>query len=148
MLLPVLLLVIAPTLLPAATVQTAAAALVHCGPTCSRLTEASAPGAGGSTWLAAGYGGARHVPAAYLDSSVAPGALPSTRDVFQLVDSRPAAAPAQTPQTTTPAPTEPPTADNPTGTGLERWQATVVAVVAAGALVWLVGRVRRMGRKG
>ena len=149
MLLPVLLLVIAPTLLPAATVQTAAAALVHRGPTCSRLTEASvSPGAGGSTWLAAGDGGARHVPAAYLDSSVAPGALPSIRGVSQLVDSRPAVAPAQTPQTTTPAPTEPPTADNPTGTGLERWQATVVAVVAAGALVWLVGRVRRMGRKG
>jgi hypothetical protein len=55
-------------------------------------------------------------------------------------------APAQTPGATTP-----PASDQPTpasdGSGLARWQAAVIAVVVAGAVVWLVGRVRRAGRR-
>ena len=145
MLLPALLLVLAPTLLPAATVQ-ASAVFTLCGPTCSRLSEPSAPGAG--VRHAIDYGGVGPVLAA---RSVVTGALPpvgAVAEVSQLAESRPATAPAQAPQTTTPAPTEPPAADSPTGTGLERWQATIVAVVAAGAIVWLLGRLRRTGRKG
>lgn len=147
MLLPALLLVLAPTLLPAATVQVSDV-LAPCGPTCSRLSEPSAPGAGAGVRPAVGNGGVGPVLAA---CSVVTGALPPSRavaKVSRLAESRPATAPAQAPQTTTPAPTEPPATDSPTGTGLERWQATIVAVVAAGAIVWLLGRLRRTGRKG
>lgn len=74
-------------------------------------------------------------------SESAGGALPAIRTV---------AAPAQAPATTTPAPT-PATTEQPTsasdGSGLQRWQAAVIAVVVAGAVVWLVGRLGRMGRR-
>lgn len=145
MLLPALLLALAPTLLPATTVQ---APVVHCGPSCSRLSELSAPGAEVALRSASGYAGAGPVLAAY---SVVTGALPSLRAVAgtsQLAEFVTAAAPAQAPQTSTPAPTEQPAADSPAGTGLERWQATIVAVVVAGMIVWLTGRLRRRGRRG
>lgn len=148
MLLPALLLALAPTLLPAATVQ---ASLVQCGPTCSRPFELSAPGAGVGVRPASGCGDADQVLVAHSDRSVVTAALPSIHAVAgtsQLAEPIPAAVPAQTPQTPTPAPTEQPTGDSPAGTGLERWQATIIAVVLAGAIVWLTGRLRRMRRKG
>lgn len=72
------------------------------------------------------------------------GAMPAIRSVAgaaQLVT----AAPAQAPETTTPATTEQP-APAGDGSGLERWQAAVIALVVAAAVVWLVGRLRRLGR--
>ena len=148
MLLPALLLVLAPTLLPAATAP-APVSLVQCGPTCSRLIEATAPGPGVGVQPASGAGDEGQALAPDRHGSVAAGALPTIRvvtGVTWLAD--PVTAPAQAPETTSPGPSEQPAAGNPSGTGLERWQATIVAVVLAGAIVWLAGRLRRMGRKG
>jgi hypothetical protein len=73
------------------------------------------------------------------------GVLPAVRAVVAATGPA-VAAPAQSPGATTP-----PTSNQPTpasdGSGLARWQAAVIAVVVAAAVVWLVGRVRRAGRR-
>ncbi|UZJ25861.1 hypothetical protein RHODO2019_05340 [Rhodococcus antarcticus] len=83
---------------------------------------------------------------ALLSGSEGPaGVLPAIRTVVGATGLA-VVAPAQTPGATTP-----PASDQPApasdGSGLERWQAAVIAVVVAGAVVWLVGRLRRAGRR-
>ena len=145
MLLPALLLALAPTLLPVVTAQ-APVSLVQCGPTCSRLVEPSALRAGVGVQPAGGDGAEGQALAVDQDNTVARPAIRVVAGAAQLADSVP--APAQASETTSPGPTEQPAAGNPSGTGLQLWQATIVAVVLAGAIVWLTARLRRMGRKG
>lgn len=139
MLLPALLLAPA-LLLPAASVAVPAPS-TPCVPI---ATAAQLSGAAGAPWSglvtvrtvsAEGTTTARHTD----DLVAVPAQAPAT--------TTPAAT---TPATTTPATTTPAT-DQPAPTSdgreLKRWQAAVIAVVVAGAVVWLVGKLRTMGRR-